>query len=257
MTARFLREEFFDFKPTHKLWMYGNHKPVIRGTDDGIWRRFHLIPFNEWITPEEEDPHLKAKLVAELPGILAWAVLGCLAWQREGLGVPQAVRDATSGYRNDMDVLGGFLSERTIKNPRSKTLVAALYAEYDKWCELSGEHALKKRDFDTKLKERGFTTDKGGKNKTYWQGIALLDTEDRTPPDRDDTGEHEPDANEGYQGYQGYPVSSMNGRYINSHERYPKVDNPDNPGNPATEEDPQAMLTLARAMLAGEDGAVT
>jgi putative DNA primase/helicase len=233
MTARFLREEFFDFKPTHKLWMYGNHKPVIRGTDDGIWRRFHLIPFNEWITPEEEDPHLKDKLVAELPGILAWAVRGCVAWRRGGLGVPQAVRDATTGYRNDMDVLGGFLSECTVRNARSKTLVAAMYAEYDKWCEANGEHAIKKRDFDTKLKERGLLIEKGGKNKAYWQGIALFDTKDRTPPpDRGDTREDEPEEEQGYQGYQGYSVLGMNESYKTSHGRYTKVDNPDNPDNP-------------------------
>jgi putative DNA primase/helicase len=255
ITARFLREEFFDFKPTHKLWMYGNHKPVIRGTDDGIWRRFHLIPFNEWITPEEEDPHLKDKLIAELPGILAWAVRGCLAWQRDGLGVPQAVRDATTGYRNDMDVLGGFLSECTVRNARSKTLVAAMYAEYDKWCEANGEHALKKRDFDTKLKERNLTTDKGAKNKTYWQGVALLDMEDRTSPlVRSDTRENEPEEAQGYRGYQGYSSFGMNESYQKSHERYPKMDNLDNPDNLSAEEDPHAMLDLAREMLEREAG---
>ena len=125
ITARFLRKEFFEFNPTFKLWMYGNHKPTIRGTDEGIWRRVRLIPFTVTIPEGQRDPQLVDKLKAELPGILAWAVQGCLEWQREGLGMPEAVKAATANYRAEQDMLAAFLDECCLIGPRYK--VCLLY----------------------------------------------------------------------------------------------------------------------------------
>ena len=110
--ARFMRCNFFEFPPTHHIWLAVNHKPTIRGTDTGIWRRIKLIPFAVSIPDEEQDKALGEKLQAERAGILAWAVQGCLAWQEHGLGEPDEVRQATSEYRGEQDVLATFIAER-------------------------------------------------------------------------------------------------------------------------------------------------
>ena len=171
--ARFLHREFFEFQPAHKIWMYGNHKPVIKGTDDGIWRRVKLIPFTVFIPESERDPNLSAKLAAELPGILAWAVRGCLKWQDSGLTDPPAVRDATDGYRAEMDVLAAFLAECCVVHVSAKVPVKDIYGVYDKWCLENNERALKKREFNARLGERGFDKRPGTGNKTTWFGIGL------------------------------------------------------------------------------------
>ncbi len=176
IVARFLRQEFFEFRPTHKLWMYGNHKPIIRGTDEGIWRRIHLIPFDVWIAPEERDPQLMEKLIAELPGILRWAVQGCLDWQRDGLVVPEAVRVATAGYRSEMDVVGAFIDECCVVGPNYKVSAAALYDAYKDWCDENGEHPLKKKRLGMQLTERGFEGKKGAGNQSIRCGLALGET---------------------------------------------------------------------------------
>src|SRR5919107_5291637 len=104
--ARRMRQDFWQFEPTHKVFMAVNHKPEVRGTDTAIWRRIRLIPFTETIPPGEQDKKLPEKLRAELFGILAWCVEGCLEWQREGLQAPEEVRRATGQYRSEMDVIG-------------------------------------------------------------------------------------------------------------------------------------------------------
>jgi len=169
MVARFMRQEFFEFRPTHKLWMYGNHKPIIRGTDDGIWRRIHLVPFLVTIPEAEKDPGLVKKLNAELPGILKWAVDGCLAWQEKGLGIPGAVDQATGKYRAEMDVLGRFLGDCCHLEPRARVTKAALYEAYERW---GGD--LTKRKFGDALRERGFEDGRGSGNAAIWKGIGQL-----------------------------------------------------------------------------------
>jgi putative DNA primase/helicase len=169
MVARFMRQEFFEFRPTHKLWMYGNHKPIIRGTDDGIWRRIHLVPFLVTIPEAEKDPGLVKRLNAELPGILKWAVDGCLAWQEKGLGIPSAVNQATGKYRAEMDVLGRFLGDCCHLEPRARVTKAALYEAYERW---GGD--LTKRKFGDALRERGFEDGRGSGNVAIWKGIGQL-----------------------------------------------------------------------------------
>ncbi|MDF6931768.1 phage/plasmid primase, P4 family, partial [Escherichia coli] len=102
------------FTPLLKLVMVGNHQPRINGTDHGIWRRVRLVPFNKKFAPEERDPHLRTKLRAEAPHILAWMLDGCKDWQDRGLqDRPKAIKEATDAYREDQDVLGSWLSECT------------------------------------------------------------------------------------------------------------------------------------------------
>jgi len=111
LTARFMRGEFFDFRPSHKLWVYGNQQPEIRGTDAAIWDRVCLIPFEVEIPESERDPQMPEKLARELPGILAWAVRGCLYWQMDGLKRPDLVKQATGAYRTEQDMIGQFIED--------------------------------------------------------------------------------------------------------------------------------------------------
>lgn len=170
ITARYLHREFFEFKPIFKLWMYGNHKPTIRGTDEAIWRRIKLIPFNVTIPEPERDSELGAKLRAELPGILNWALDGCLEWQRSKLQTPSQVDMATSKYRGEQDVLARFLEECCITTPEAVVTAGELHTAYRDW---GGE--LNQRRFSQALTERGYTTEKrDSRGRAIYRGLGLL-----------------------------------------------------------------------------------
>src|SRR5262249_23294401 len=109
--ARFMRRDFFEFEPTHKLLFAANHKPVIRGQDYAIWRRIKMVPFEVRIPDAEKDPRLLNKLRTEGSGILNHLLSGCFAWQHAGLQEPSSVTRATEEYRSDMDTLGQFIEE--------------------------------------------------------------------------------------------------------------------------------------------------
>ena len=111
ITARFLHKEFFEFRPTFKIFIATNHKPNIRGTDTGIWRRIRMIPFDLRITDKNDDRDLKIKLRTELPGIFVWAVKGYKKWLVEGLKTPKIIFDATCNYQDEEDDLGQFISD--------------------------------------------------------------------------------------------------------------------------------------------------
>jgi phage/plasmid-associated DNA primase len=102
--------------------MAGNHRPIVRGNDHGIWRRVRLVPFNRTFTEDERDPKLLAKLKAESSHILAWMVAGCLAWQRNGLAdTPAKIREATDAYQVDQDLTGAWLSECTARSTHGES----------------------------------------------------------------------------------------------------------------------------------------
>lgn len=174
--ARRMRQDFWQFDPTHKVFMAVNHKPEVRGTDNAIWRRLRLIPFTETIPPAEQDKKLPQKLEAELPGILAWAVEGCLEWQREGLQAPPEVRKATGAYRSEMDVIGAFLRDECEIGRDYRAPFKAVYDRYEEWCLEGGEKPDTRRKFNARLKERGQFEDRrsgpGGANE--WHGLRLL-----------------------------------------------------------------------------------
>jgi putative DNA primase/helicase len=175
LKARYMRQDFWEFEPTHKLVLVANHKPVVRGTDYAIWRRILMVPFNVTIPPDERDPRLPEKLKAEAPGILRWLVEGCLAWQRDGLRPPASVVAATGAYQHEMDALGGWIDEHCIESFDAWAWSDDLYADYMKWCETAGERHLRRVDFGTRLTERGFTATKGLKGRRRWLGIGLVD----------------------------------------------------------------------------------
>jgi putative DNA primase/helicase len=172
MTARFLYGEFFNFSPTFKIYMATNHKPVIKGTDYGIWRRIKLIPFTVRIEEEQQDKHLEAKLMAEGPGILNWLIEGARRWYTEGLKTPSVIADATDEYRGEMDVIGNFLKERCIQGPGISMKARELFRCYQEWCDENNERACSERILGLRLKELGLEQKRLGDGR-YWQGIIL------------------------------------------------------------------------------------
>jgi putative DNA primase/helicase len=171
-TARFLHHEFFDFYPEFKLWLIGNHKPHVRGTDEGFWRRIVFITFGVTIPLEERDGDLKAKLVDELPGILRWAVDGCLAWQKQGLDEPLEVTIATESYRTEMDSLQTFIAERCKIDKAVKVMAGDLYREYSEWCEATGERPLSQKMFAIRIGEKHVER-KRTEQGMFYMGIDL------------------------------------------------------------------------------------
>jgi P4 family phage/plasmid primase-like protien len=174
ITARRMYEDFWEFHPTHKLWLSANHKPTIKGTDTGIWRRIKLVPFDVAIAPEDQDKALDIKLQGELAGILAWMVEGCLAWQRDGLTEPEEVRVATGAYREEMDVLAGFIEECCDVQRSHYCTAAELYAAYVAWCTESGERPETQRAFGLRMEERGFDRYKGTGGSRRYRGIRPI-----------------------------------------------------------------------------------
>lgn len=183
ITARFLRREFFEFRPEFKVWLASNHKPEIRGTDDALWMRPLLIPFLQkfWAYDDPDrpvhapvaDPNLEAKLKVELPGILTWAVKGCVAWQQSGLKTPKRWIMATKEYRSEMDIIGTFLDECCELSENATVDVSDLYEAYSQWCDDSGHRALAKRSLGMQLNERGFAQEKGSKGSRRRRGLTL------------------------------------------------------------------------------------
>lgn len=177
ISARFMRGEFFDFKPEFKLWLATNHKPTIRGTDNAIWDRIRLIPF-EWRVPDgQADASLPDKLRGEIDGVFQWALRGCLEWQKEGLGAPDEVVKATSEYRAEMDLLSDFISDCCTVNPICTVSNKNLYAEYRKWCEQNAQKMMSHKKFSQRLQERGLLQERDGKNRK-WSGIGLITDEE-------------------------------------------------------------------------------
>jgi len=172
VTARYLHNEFFEFIPVCKFWIAVNHKPIVRGSDEAIWRRIRLIPFEVFFPPESRDPHLYEKLKTELPGILSWAVEGCLKWQREGLEPVGKVRTATETYRAESDLIAQFLEEKTIKSLTGKTKAGDLYKGYEAWCKEHGEFVITGTKFGKRMEEKGFSKKKT--DYVYYLGIELI-----------------------------------------------------------------------------------
>jgi putative DNA primase/helicase len=131
-----MRQDYFDFDPTFKLLVVGNRKPSLHTLDEAVRRRFLLVPFIASIPPGERDPHLTDKLKTEWPEILRWMVDGCLAWQRDGLAVPDVVRTASDAYFRDQDVFGQWAEEALDRtDPRAWTRTVDLFTTWKEWCE--------------------------------------------------------------------------------------------------------------------------
>jgi putative DNA primase/helicase len=170
-------ENPIEFTETHKLWMDCNHKPLVRGNDQALWNRLHLIPFDVTIPAGEIDRELPAKLMAKAEGILAWMVEGAFRWYSEGLGKPPAVESAGEEWRSDMDQFGRFIGECCIAGEFAQARARTLYSAYRKWAEEAGERPVMETSFGNTLKERGFTK-KHTKNGAVYQGIGLASPSD-------------------------------------------------------------------------------
>lgn len=155
IAARFMRCDFFEFCPEFKLLIAGNHKPSLQSVDEAIRRRFHLVPFGITIPEAERDLLLDEKLQAEFPGVLSWAVQGCLDWQTQGLNPPSAVRDATASYLAAEDAIGRWLDERCLVNISGWASSAVLFIDWKRWCEANGENFRTQRWFVQQLEGRG------------------------------------------------------------------------------------------------------
>jgi P4 family phage/plasmid primase-like protien len=201
MAARFLHGEFFEFMPTFKIWFATNHKPTIRG-DAAIWRRLKLVPFDYTIPKDRQKKRheVMAMFQSELPGILNWAIEGCLEWQRDGLGVPDEVINATREYESEQDTFSMFLEEKCVRAGNARVLSLALYREYKTWAEEHGETAASHKTFASLMSERGFAKSKTMKGALYsGLGLRTEDHYDSPKPaqpmprqsrfDRDDDGE--------------------------------------------------------------------
>ncbi|STX19330.1 phage/plasmid primase, P4 family [Levilactobacillus brevis] len=154
VTARYLYGKEFEFKPEFKLWLATNHKPIIRGTDDGIWRRLMLIPFAVKIPDNRVDKDLKYKLQREEVGILNWAVEGALKWQREGLKAPESVRQASRDYRNEMDVTSEFLEECCTLSEHETVRAAELYRRYKNWAGDNSQYLMNSTKFGKEMMKK-------------------------------------------------------------------------------------------------------
>ena len=173
VTARFLYGAEFDFVPDFKIWMSTNHIPIVRGTDDGIWRRIRLIPFDFSISEEKKDKNLKFKLRKELQGILAWAVKGAVQWYKTGLTLPDKVKYATDEYRSDMDIIKTFCDECIAKGP-GEIKAQDIYNVYRIWCDDGGYYKMSGTKFGREMSAK-FKKMKNN-NAAVYLGIRFNET---------------------------------------------------------------------------------
>jgi hypothetical protein len=155
--------------------LVANDRPRVRGTDGAFWRRVRVIPFDVKIPDGEVDPELSNKLRVELPGILAWAVRGCLKWQAERLPSPQAVSEATADWQRDTDHLTSFFNELLILAPGIKVGSSQLFSRYETWCSDNGETPLNIQEFNIKFSEKYDVTHTRVKGRSWWRGVKFQD----------------------------------------------------------------------------------
>lgn len=180
ITARLLYHNSFEFEPTHKIFLAGNHRPAIRNNDYGVWRRMRLIEFGETIPDAEKDTHLPQKLQAEYAGILAWAVRGCLEWQKHGMQTPESVMAIVQEYRAESDLIGQFVEDACVCNPNAQVKAGILFDNYVKWCERRHEKSKTNTAFGRAITEReGIERREMSSGRMYW-GIGIK-TDTDTP----------------------------------------------------------------------------
>jgi putative DNA primase/helicase len=155
ITARFMRQDFFSYLPQFKLIIAGNHKPGLRSVDEAIRRRFNLVPFTVFIPREKRDKNLGEKLQAELPGILAWMIDGCTAWQKDGLNPPQVVTDATNAYLEQEDATSAWLEECCELKPNNSATLQELFSSWSAWATKNGEYTGTTKKLASTLETKG------------------------------------------------------------------------------------------------------
>ena len=185
--ARRMREDHWEFDPSHLLWLHANHRPAIEGTDDGIWRRLVLIPFDVQIPPAERDPHLARRIVdTEAPGVLRWMLDGLADYLADGLRIPDTVSAATSRYRSESDTVNAFIADAgLVFGPRYEMAANDLLQIHGEWYAAngaSGPEVAHYRKVVDAIRERGVTPGRTKSRGRFWRGVAALDD------DRGDAG---------------------------------------------------------------------
>ena len=174
ITARFMKMDFFTYVPMFKLILVGNNKPNLKSVDDAIRRRFQMVPFIH--KPAAPDPKLTEKLRDEWPGILRWAIDGCLEWQRQGLNPPKVVLDATKAYFEDQDLFRVWLDEHCEEGPRKEDTTAALYGSWSSWAVRNGDDPGSGKAFSARMIKAGFESAKhitGQHGKRGFKGVTV------------------------------------------------------------------------------------
>jgi len=174
LKARRMREDFWHFEPSHTFVMLTNHKPVITGQDEGIWRRVRLVPWDVVIPPEERDDRLAEALRLESGYVLAWLIRGYQDWRARGFADPDQVTSATAAYRASSDDLGRFLEQQTIAGPNFYVRSSELFAAWVKWCTTEGAESGTNKAFTERLQNRGFDT-RRNRVGMIWDGIGLTE----------------------------------------------------------------------------------
>jgi putative DNA primase/helicase len=176
ITARFMRQDFFEFLPEFKLVIIGNHKPVLQTVDDAARNRFNIVPFIR--KPASPDRQLEQKLQAEWPAILRWMIDGCLDWQRNGLVRPVSVKETTENYFSDQDLLGQWLAEKCDAadplNTSKSDYTGALFTSWGEYSHDAGEPPGTKKAFSEALSSRGFAVKRGTGGRRMFTGLRLL-----------------------------------------------------------------------------------
>lgn len=173
LKGRAMRQDFVDFAPTFKMVLFTNHRPLITGQDNGIWRRIKLVPFLETFEGTRKDKDLLAKLKAEWPGILRWCVEGLIRWQAEGFNRCAAIENASNQYREESDLLGQFIADECVTGPGYTETSTELYRSYVEWCKDNGVQPLGKRTLGMRMQERGLVVHRGTGGVRRWQGLKL------------------------------------------------------------------------------------
>ena len=174
VSARFLHKEFFEFKPQFTLWLQGNHKPTVTGTDDAIWGRLKLINFSRQFKEDEKDPDMDKKLRENADAILGWMVEGCVRYKTEGIVEPESVQLATAEYRAESDKIGEFIGEMLINSPGCSVPKSTVYTHYQAWCKRSGYKPFSMNRLARQLKTKGFEEGRADrKTVRVWDGWLI------------------------------------------------------------------------------------
>jgi putative DNA primase/helicase len=174
LKARRMRENFWSFDPSHTFVMLTNHKPIVTGTDEGIWRRIRLVPWDVVIPAAERDKELPGRLKLEMDAILAWLVAGYADWHENGMGEPERVTIATSAFQAESDVLGRFIGDKCLAGPGMTVRSSELFTAWCKWCADQDEEPGTQTAFSLALTDRGFDK-KSTAIGNLWKGLGLVD----------------------------------------------------------------------------------